>query len=69
MEREHVDLEALTVRGVQGNGAKDRTTLIPASFRLALQAYVERGPRTGPLSLSRLGSNCEITSGHLPQAE
>jgi integrase len=54
--REHVDLEQLTVRIVQGKGSKDRTTLIPASFRLALQAFIERGPRTGPLFVSRLGT-------------
>ncbi len=55
VERDHVDLEALTVRVVMGKGSKDRTTLVPESFRLALQAYMERGPRTGALFLSRLG--------------
>ncbi len=55
VERDHVDLEALTVRVVLGKGSKDRTTMIPDSFRLALQAYMQRGPRTGPLFLSRLG--------------
>jgi len=53
--REHVDLEALTVKVVQGKGSKDRATLIPASFKLALQAYMERGPRFGSLFHSRLG--------------
>jgi len=55
VERDHVDLEALTVKVVQGKGAKDRATLIPASFRLALQAFIDRGPGTGALFLSRLG--------------
>lgn len=55
VQRGHIDLEALTVRVVQGKGSKDRTTLIPESFRLALQAYMGRGPRSGPLFLSRLG--------------
>jgi hypothetical protein len=53
IECELVDLEALRVKVVQGKGSKDRTTLSPASFRLALQAYIE--PRSGALFLGRLG--------------
>ncbi len=54
--RDHVDLDQLTVRIVEGKGAKDRTTLIPESFRLALQAYMERVPRSRFLFTSRRGT-------------
>ena len=54
--RKHVDLDQLTVRVVQRKGSKDRTTLIPASFRLALQDFIERGPRSGRQFICRLGT-------------
>lgn len=56
IERKHVDLDALTVRVVEGKGGQDRTVLFPESFRLALQAYMARAPRARFLFTTRRGT-------------
>lgn len=56
IERANVDLNELTIRVVQGKGSKDRTVLIPESFRLALQAFMERQPGRRYLFTTRRGT-------------